>query len=78
MFEIIGVLSGILAVTGVVLNNYRLRACFLVWLVSNVASAVIHAHTQTWALFVRDVVFIGLAVHGFFMWGKKPDKTSKL
>jgi len=73
MFEFLGYASGIIAIIGVVLNNYERRVCFLLWLVSNTASAVIHAHTQTWSLFWRDVVFLGLALHGWWAWGRKKE-----
>jgi nicotinamide riboside transporter PnuC len=69
-FEIIGYISGAMAIVGVVLNNYRLRACFLLWLVSNAASAIIHAHGGIWSLLWRDVVFFVLAFHGWFTWGR--------
>ena len=71
MFEFLGWSSGIIAIAGVVLNNHRQRACFLLWLVSNAASAAVHAYTRTWPLFWRDMVFLALAVHGWWEWGKK-------
>ena len=35
IIQIAGAVAGVLAIAGVVLNNHRLRACFLVFLVSN-------------------------------------------
>ena len=71
MIELIGTVSTILAITGVILNNRRLRLCFLVWLVSNGLTLIIHAQTGVWSLVVRDGIFLILAVEGWIKWGKK-------
>jgi len=71
MTELIGFTAGALAVLGVVLNNHRLRACFIVWLVSNAITAGLHSYAGLWSLAVRDVIFFALAVHGWVKWGKK-------
>ncbi|KKN22334.1 hypothetical protein LCGC14_0916000 [marine sediment metagenome] len=71
MIEIIGVFATILAVTGVLANNRRLRWCFIVWMVSNSLTAGIHAYAGIWSLLVRDVIFLALAVEGWRMWKKK-------
>ena len=68
MIELIGTIAGIVAVTGVVLNNYRLRACFLLWLASNTLSMGIHIHADLWSLAGRDMVFLALACHGWWVW----------
>lgn len=68
MLELIGTMTTILAVTGVVLNNRRKRACFMFWLVSNFMSMIIHAHTGVWSLAVRDLIFIVLAIEGWYLW----------
>ena len=70
MVELIGTIATILAVTGVVLNNRRLRVCFLLWLLSNSLSLVIHAQTPVWSLVARDGIFLILAVEGWFKWRK--------
>lgn len=59
----------VLAVGGVVLNNGQIRYCFPVWLISNGICLVAHARARLWWLAVRDVVFSGLAVVGWFQWG---------
>ncbi len=71
MIEIIGTIATILAIAGVLLNNRRFRVCFLVWLVSNAISLVIHAHLSVWSLMVRDAIFLVLAVEGWIKWGRK-------
>jgi len=71
MIEIIGIISMIFAIAGVILNNRRFRVCFLLWLVSNGLSLVIHAQAGIWSLVIRDGVFFILAVEGWIKWGKK-------
>ena len=71
MIEIIGTIATVLAVIGVLANNRRLRWCFLVWMVSNGLSMLIHAQAEIVSLFVRDAVFLILAVEGWIMWKDK-------
>ncbi len=68
--ETIGWLVTAVAVTGVVCNNHRLRACFLLWMLSNAASAAIHVSASLWALAARDVIFFALSIHGLKAWSK--------
>jgi len=75
MIDAIGWVASVLAVAGVVLNNNRLRVCFLVWLVSNAMSAGLHVHAAMWPLAARDLVFMVLAVHGWWCWGRKKETT---
>jgi len=70
MIELIGTTAAILAITGVVLNNRRLRLCFLLWLVSNSLTLIIHAQTGVWSLAARDAIFLILAVEGWIKWSK--------
>ena len=69
--EIIGLVAGCLAVCGVVLNNRRLRACFLLWMISNALTGGLHLYSDLWTLAARDVVFFVLAIEGWVRWGKK-------
>jgi nicotinamide riboside transporter PnuC len=57
-----------LAVAGCVLNNRRRRACFGLWIVSNLICGVLHGGAGLWGLVVRDVLFSILAVEGFLKW----------
>jgi len=65
------------AIVGVLLNNAKRRACFLVWMGSNAASAIIHAAAWTHgadgmaAMVARDMVFLALAVAGWVQWRRK-------
>ena len=71
MIEIIGLISSVLAVVGVLANNRRLRWCFILWMVSNAMSMAIHADAGILSLAARDAVFLALAVEGWFKWGKR-------
>jgi nicotinamide riboside transporter PnuC len=68
LIEIFGIISTTLAIIGVLANNRRLRWCFLVWMVSNSLSLVIHAQTAIWSLLARDAVFLVLAIEGWIKW----------
>ncbi len=74
MIELLGATATILAVTGVLLNNRKLIACFYVWLVSNAITAYIHCDAQLYSLLIRDVIFLGLAVEGLYRWGKTTNR----
>jgi nicotinamide riboside transporter PnuC len=69
--ELFGTIATVIAVVGVVLNNRRLRWCFLLWLVSNSITAIIHVHAGIWSLFARDVLFLLLAVEGWWRWRQR-------
>lgn len=66
--EVVGTIATVIAVFGVVLNNRRMRVCFLVWLVSNALSCAIHVSAALWALAIRDAIFLVLAVEGWLLW----------
>jgi hypothetical protein len=74
-FEAIGWAATCGAVAGVVLNNYRMRVCFIVWLATNAVSGLLHVRgylagdPAMLALAARDAVFSVLAVHGYLCWG---------
>jgi nicotinamide riboside transporter PnuC len=68
MNELLGLMCGVIAVAGVVLNNYRMRSCFWLWLVSNAISAGLHVDAGLYSLAARDGVFLILAVHGLRQW----------
>ncbi len=68
MIEIIGIIVTVVAVAGVVLNNRKYRWCFVLWMVSNALSAVIHCSVGLWSLVARDLIFLGLSVEGWFLW----------
>ena len=67
--EFIGIISTMLAVIGVLANNRRLRWCFLVWMVSNALSMVIHSRARIRSLTARDAIFLVLAIEGWIRWG---------
>ena len=70
IIQIAGAVAAVLAVTGVVLNNHRLRVCFLVFLVSNGIVGTIHIWSGLWTLAARDAAFFVLAIDGWVRWGR--------
>lgn len=68
MIETIGYISMVLAVAGVVFNNYKMAVCFKIWIVSNTLSLILHIALGVWSLTARDFIFLLLAVHGIFKW----------
>jgi len=69
LIELFGTISTVLAIVGVLANNRCLRWCFLVWMVSNALSMVIHARARIRSLTVRDAIFLVLAIEGWIRWG---------
>lgn len=75
MIEFLGIIGTIIAVIGVYLNNWRLRFCFILFIISNIIFGGLHLRllflgNQTFSLVFRDIVFLCLAVHGFYKWKK--------
>lgn len=70
MVELLGTISTIIAITGVVLNNRKMIACFYFWLLSNGITLIIHLHAEIYSLAVRDFVFFILAIEGISKWRK--------
>ncbi len=68
ILEILGTIATIIAVAGVVLNNHKCRWCFVLWMMSNTLFVVVHVIIGVWSLMVRDIIFLGLAVHGYWLW----------
>ena len=68
MNEIFGIVSMVLAVCGVMLNNRKLTGCFYLWIVSNSISAYLHFDGQLYSLLIRDVIFTILSVEGLYRW----------
>ncbi len=68
MIEVIGTISTLLAIAGVILNNHRLWPCFVLWVISNALTGYIHYRKRVWSLFIRDVVFVLLAIQGLWLW----------
>ena len=71
MIEIAGMVSMVLAVAGVILNNRRMIVCFYFWMISNMLSAWIHLDAGVYSLLARDVIFFILAIEGLIKWQKE-------
>lgn len=69
--ELIGIIGTILAVMGVYLNNHKYISCFYLFIVSNSMALYIHYDLDIQSFMLRDVIFISLAIHGWWKWRKK-------
>jgi hypothetical protein len=77
----LGLICLVLSVGGVLLNNNKLRAGFLLWLISNALSGFLHGLAacqlsgdlarDMWTLAARDGIFFVLAIHGFWAWRRR-------
>ena len=77
LLEAIGWAVTVIAVTGVVLNNLRNRACFVLWMVSNAMTAAVHGQAGMSGLLARDVIFFGLCIHGLWAWKKNQNRETE-
>ena len=66
--ESIGLVSTVLAITGVLLNNRKMICCFYVWIISNTIAAYIHYDAGIYSVLARDLIFMLLAVEGIIKW----------
>ena len=69
--ETFGIITTVLAIAGVVLNNRMDRKCFWFWIVSNAISCGLHCYIGLWSLAVRDAAFLVLAFDGLRRWRGK-------
>ena len=74
--EIFGWSATAVALVGVWMNNRRRRACFALWLISNAMTFGIHAVVGMWSLAARDGAFFVMAIHGWWLWSGKQNKTT--
>jgi len=66
--EIIGTIATVLAVSGVVLNNNKSIWCFALFIVSNTLVAYVHYDARILSVYIRDMIFLGLAFDGIRRW----------
>jgi nicotinamide riboside transporter PnuC len=64
------------SIMGVVLNNYRRRECFIIWIVAN-SSWMLY----DWSIGAREqavmfAVYLILSVWGFFQWGERKERRN--
>jgi nicotinamide riboside transporter PnuC len=71
VLELIGSIATVIAVAGVILNNYRRREGFLLFLVSNTLALTVHAAVGVWSMVARDAIFFVLAIHGWMKWTRQ-------
>jgi len=68
IFEFGQWIATVLAVFGVILNNNKIIWCFPLWLVSNIICLLYHRKAELWGLVFRDIIFIILALIGWWQW----------
>ena len=76
--EIIGGIACVLAVVGVLLNNRKMIGCFYFWIESNSLGGLLHWAAGQYTLCARDVIFLALAVAGFWKWRNEKNKIAAL
>ncbi len=59
------------SIGGVILNNYRRRECFLVWIVTNFTWSLHDLSIGERAQAAMFLVYFFLAIWGYVQWGKK-------
>jgi len=70
VLETLGTIAMVLAVIGVLLNNRKNRNCFYVWFISNSILIYVHLNVNLYSLVIRNIVFLLLAVEGWYKWRK--------
>ena len=60
----------LLGIIGVILNIYKIRACFLVWIAGNVGWMIVDFHYGVYAQSALFGIYLILAVIGYIQWGK--------
>jgi len=60
-----------LSIIGVVLNNYRNRACFIIWGFTNAIWATYDFRIGAWEQGILMTVYFCLAIWGWIQWGKE-------
>lgn len=61
----------LLSVTGVILNAKKKRICFIIWLITNTSWAIVDFSHGLWEQGALFVVYVALAIYGWFNWKKK-------
>lgn len=69
-FQVITIVLTVLSLIGVVLNIKRKRICFIIWLFTNTAWAIIDFYKGIPAQGLLFTIYAGLAVYGIWEWRK--------
>ena len=60
----------VLCVAGSFMAAHKLRACWAVWLVANLAWSIYAIQAQQWALLATEVFYVALNLYGIKKWKK--------
>jgi nicotinamide mononucleotide transporter len=61
----------VLSIIGVIANTLKKRWCFIVWFFTNTIWCIYDYYIGAYAQSILFLVYIGLAVFGWFNWGKQ-------
>lgn len=64
-------ISVALGIAGTAMNAFKLRAGFILWLISNFIQIYIAQKTGVTPNMIMFSVYSGFAIFGYFNWGKK-------
>lgn len=70
-FELLGLFTLGITITGSILNNRKMILCFPIWVISNIIYLGMHIHLGSWSLALKDAAFIVICVDGYFRWRRK-------
>lgn len=59
------------SIWGVILNNYKDKRCFIVWLFTNGFWALYFFSYGLYAPMTQQLIFFVLAIHGLWEWKKE-------
>ena len=60
------------SIVGVILNIYRVRACFWIWIMTNAVWCVYDCWLGAWPQAALFAVYFVLAVWGLLVWKREP------
>ena len=69
--DIIGWLVTAVCLAGTILNVKKVRWCFHLWAVGNIAWVVIDIHNRLYSRALLDLVQLALAIWGLWEWRKE-------
>jgi len=64
-------LTTILCLIGTLLNVYKLRTCFILWSIGNIAWLAYDLYIGLYSRALLDIVQLAFAIWGFYVWSDK-------
>jgi nicotinamide riboside transporter PnuC len=60
----------ILSITGVILNTYKNKWCFVIWLITNISWSLYNLYHKMYSQSFLFFVYFMLAIYGLIKWSK--------